>query len=103
MHDVWPEIYKYIYIGKIWIIQQTREGRSARQINNFYIRGISIFWNDLECSLSNVCYILEKKSGNKTEKNIKNEQRSKDAAAKQRPNTSGVYREINNYYVDIYN
>ena len=29
----------------------------------------------------------------KTEKTFKNEQRSKDAAAKKRPNTSGVYRE----------
>ena len=32
---------------------------------------------------------------------IKNEQRSKDAAAKKRPNTSGVEK-INNYYEDIY-
>ena len=32
---------------------------------------------------------------------FKNEQRSKDAAAKKRPNTSGV-RKINNYYEDIY-
>ena len=32
---------------------------------------------------------------------IKNEQRSKDAAAKKRPNTSGVGK-INNYYEDIY-
>ena len=31
----------------------------------------------------------------------KNEQRSKDAAAKKRPNTSGVGN-INNYYEDIY-
>ena len=30
-----------------------------------------------------------------------NEQRSKDAAAKKRPNTSGVGK-INNYYEDIY-
>ena len=34
-------------------------------------------------------------------KTFKNEQRSKDAAAKKRPNTSGVGK-INNYYVDIY-
>ena len=33
----------------------------------------------------------------KTEKTFKNEQRSKDAAAKKRPNTSGVGK-INNYY-----
>ena len=37
----------------------------------------------------------------KTEKTFKNEQRSKDAAAKKRPNTSGVGK-INNYYEDIY-
>ena len=37
----------------------------------------------------------------KTEKTFKNEQRSKDAAAKKRPNTSGVGN-INNYYEDIY-
>ena len=34
-------------------------------------------------------------------KHFKNEQRSKDAAAKKRPNTSGVGK-INNYYEDIY-
>ena len=34
-------------------------------------------------------------------KQLKNEQRSKDAAAKKRPNTSGVGK-INNYYEDIY-
>ena len=56
--------------------------------------------NDFECSMSNVCYIL-KNHGNKTEKTFKNEQRSKDAAAKKRPNTSGVGN-INNYYEDIY-
>ena len=37
----------------------------------------------------------------KTVKTFKNEQRSKDAAAKKRPNTSGVGK-INNYYEDIY-
>ena len=37
----------------------------------------------------------------KTEKTFKNEQRSKDAAAKKRPNTSGVGK-IYNYYEDIY-
>ena len=36
-----------------------------------------------------------------TEKTFKNEQRSKDAAAKKRPNTRGVGK-INNYYEDIY-
>ena len=34
-------------------------------------------------------------------KHLKNEQRSKDAAGKKRPNTSGVGK-INNYYEDIY-
>ena len=34
-------------------------------------------------------------------KHFKNEQRSKDAAAKKRHNTSGVGK-INNYYEDIY-
>ena len=34
-------------------------------------------------------------------KHFKNEQRSKDAAAKKRPNTSGVGK-INNYHEDIY-
>ena len=37
----------------------------------------------------------------KTEKTFKNEQRSKVAAAKKIPNTSGVGK-INNYYEDIY-
>ena len=37
----------------------------------------------------------------KTEKTFKNYQRSKDAAAKKRPNTSEVGK-INNYYEDIY-
>ena len=58
--------------------------------------------NDLEYSMSNVYYnYIVKKPGNKTEKTFKNEQRSKDAAAKKRPNTSGVGK-INNYYEDIY-
>ena len=37
----------------------------------------------------------------KTEKTFKNEQRSRDAAAKKRANTSGVGK-INNYCEDIY-
>ena len=57
--------------------------------------------NNLEFSMSNVCYILLKNNGNKTEKTFKNEQRGKDAAAKKIPNTSGVGK-INNYYEDIY-
>ena len=37
----------------------------------------------------------------KTEKTFKNEQRSRDAAAKKRANTNGVGK-INNYCEDIY-
>ena len=62
---------------------------------------ISIFWNDLECSLSNVCLYSVKNYINKTEKHLKNEQRSRDAAAKKRANTSGVGK-ITNYCEDIY-
>ena len=51
--------------------------------------------------MSNVLLYIVKKLRNKTEKTFKNEQRSKDAAAKKRPNTSGVGK-INNYYEDIY-
>ena len=49
----------------------------------------------LDQQYSEVIYIY------KTEKTFKNEQISKDAAAKKRPNTSGVGK-INNYYEDIY-
>ena len=48
------------------------------------------------CFFVNITFYLLK-----TEKTFKNEQRSKDAAAKKRPNTSGVGK-INNYYEDIY-
>ena len=41
------------------------------------------------------------KISKRPKKHLKNEQRSKDAAAKKRPNTSGVGK-INNYYEDIY-
>ena len=62
-------IYIYVYIKNIYIyiyiydedfspLYDKCGARSARQLNNFYIRGISIFLNDLECSMSNVCYIL---------------------------------------------
>ena len=62
---------------------------------------ISIFFNDLEYSLSNVCLYC-KKITNKNEKTIKNEERSRDAAAKKELyNTSGVGK-INNYCEDIY-
>ena len=58
--------------------------------------------NDLECSMSNVCYILFKKiTETRPKKHFKNEQKSKDVAAKKRPNASGVGK-INNYYEDIY-
>ena len=62
---------------------------------------ISIVLNDLECSLSNVCYILYKNNINKNEKHFLNEQRSRDVAAQKRANTSGVEK-INNYCEDIY-
>ena len=70
--------------------------------DNFDIRGISIFLNDLECSMSNVAIYCKKI----TETRPKiffflNEQRSKDAAAKKRPNTSGVGK-FNHYYEDVY-
>ena len=64
-----------------------------------YSRYLDFF--DLKYSLSNVCYILYKNNINKTEKHFKNEQRSKDAAAKKRANTNGVGK-INNYCEDIY-
>ena len=51
---------------------------------------ISNFLNDLQCALSNVCYILYKNNINKNEKHFKNENRSRDAAAIKRANTSGV-------------
>ena len=48
-------------------------------------------------------YIVTQRSPivQRPKKHFKNEQRSKDAAAKKRPNTSGVGK-INNYYEDIY-
>ena len=49
---------------------------------NNYIRGISIFLNDLECSLSNVCIYCKKITETRPKKHLKNEQRSRDAAAK---------------------
>ena len=62
-----------------------------------------VFCDSFLCSISllllsaflSCIYILRPK------KHFKNEQRSKDAAAKKRPNTSGVGK-INNYYEDIY-
>ena len=53
-----------------------------RDIIKFYyhIRVISIFLNDLECSLSNICYILYKNNINKNEKHLK--MNNRDATAK---------------------
>ena len=51
--------------------------------------------------MSNVCYILSKITETRPKKHLKNEQRSRDAAAKKRANTSGVGK-INNYCEDIY-
>ena len=67
--------------------------RFARSPIIFIFAGSRFFLNDHECSMSNVCYILSKNNGNKTKKHLKNEQRSKDSAAKKNPNTSGVNRE----------
>ena len=57
-------------------------------MNNIYYTYIILY-------VLNVIYIIRPK------KHLKNEQRSKDAAAKKRPNTSGVGK-IDNYYEDIY-
>ena len=52
-------------------------------IINYNIICGSRFLSDLECSLSNVCYIFHKNNINKNEKkHLKNEQRNRDAAAK---------------------
>ena len=51
--------------------------------------------------MSNVAIYCKKITETRPKKHLKNEQRSKDAAAKKRPNTSGVGK-INNYYEDIY-
>ena len=55
----------------------------------------NIYYIYLYYIICSECYIIRPK------KPLKNEQRSKDAAAKKRPNTSGVGK-INNYYEDIY-
>ena len=51
------QLYIYIYDEDFSQLYDKCGARAARQLNND-IRGISIFLNDLECSLSNVCYIL---------------------------------------------
>ena len=64
-----------------------------------------MFFNHLECSMSNVCfnYIVKKNNGNKTEKTFKNEPRSKDAAAKKDLySTSGVGKVNNIMRISIY-
>ena len=63
--------------------------------------GSRFFFNDLECSLRNACIYCKKITETRPKKHFKNEQRSGDAAAKKRANTSGV-GEINNYCEDIY-
>ena len=59
--------------------------------------------NDLERSMRTFAIYCKKITETRPKKHfiVKNEQRSKDAAAKKRPNTSGVGK-INNYYEDIY-
>ena len=57
--------------------------------------------NGSSCTVSAFVYFIYAGISIKTKKTFKNEQRSKDAAAKKRPNTSGVGK-INNYYEDIY-
>ena len=99
MRDQIGRTATYIYTRNLKFAQLVT-GSLRSRLNNFYIRGISIFLNDLERSMGNACYILLKNNGNKTEKTFKNEQRSKDATAKKRPNTSGVWKI--NYYEDIY-
>ena len=56
--------------------------------------------------ISNVLWVTfaiycKKRTETRSKKHFKNEQRSKDAAAKKGRNTSGVGK-INNYYEDIY-
>ena len=46
-------------------------------------------------------YIVKKITETRPKKHLKNEQRSRDAAAKKRANTSGVGK-MNNYCEDIY-
>ena len=64
-----------------------------------YIRVISIFLNDLEGSLSNVCYILCQKQDRKNI--LKMNKEVGMLLPKKRANTSGVGK-INNYCEDIY-
>ena len=67
-----------------------------------YIHVISIFEQSRMFSEQRLLYyILHKNNINKNKKHFKNEQRSRDAAAKKRANTSGVGKS-NNYYEDIY-
>ena len=67
----------------------------------YYIRGISIFLTI--SNVSNVCYIIivKKITETRPKKHFKNEQISRDAAAKKRANTKGAGK-INNYCEDIY-
>ena len=63
--------------------------------NHFSIVGLKCSTHT--CERCDMCHYILKRP----KKHLKNEQRSKDAAAKKRPNTSGVGK-INNYYEDIY-
>ena len=62
---------------------------------NYLIASVASYMYELAGAILWYIYIY------KTENTFKNEQRSKDAAAKKRPNTSGVGK-INNYYEDNY-
>ena len=66
-----------------------------------YIRVISIFERSRMFFEQCLLYIAQKEHKTRTKKHFKNGQRSKDAAAKKRANTSGVGKS-NNYYEDIY-
>ena len=57
---------------------------------------ILIFFNDLDCSLSNVCLYIVKNNINKTEKNILKMNKEVGMLLPKRANTSGVGK-INNY------
>ena len=82
-----------------------------RSFFNFFYRppssSLTIFDNlfDILCSFKSSLFsnfiLLGDFNIERPKKHFKNEKRSKDAAAKKRPNTSGIGK-INNYYEDIY-
>ena len=57
---------------------------------------LTIFYVKIMCTLLATVLVESILYRDKTEKHLKNEQRSRDAAAKKRVNTSGVGK-INNY------